>query len=319
VRARSRPVDTSPSAIRQLTLVVLGAIVSGVVLAGPASAQDDAGSRQDLIVLTGRLLVAEGETVDSAVIFDGPAAIEGTVRESLVVFNGDADVSGTVEGDVVAFNGTVTVRSGATIGGDLATVNTPNVEPGATIRGDQRNVSADFDWSGFGFASRVAWWIGYSISTLLLGLALLGLAPGLDAAIAQAVRERMGASIGFGAAAFFLLPVVAVLLMVIVLAIPLGLFLMLALALLYTIGYVAGAHVLGRRLLAPPKSRFVAFLAGWAILRAVALIPVIGGLVFVAAAVVGLGALWVAARRSSATTVEGPHAPPMPPMPQPTA
>jgi hypothetical protein len=38
----------------------------------------------------------------------------------------------------------------------------------------------------------------------------------------------------------------------------------------------------------------VAFLAGWAILRIAALIPILGGLVWFAAVVVGLGALAVA-------------------------
>jgi uncharacterized membrane protein YedE/YeeE len=38
----------------------------------------------------------------------------------------------------------------------------------------------------------------------------------------------------------------------------------------------------------------VAFLAGWAILRVVALIPILGGLVWFAAVVFGLGALAVA-------------------------
>jgi len=97
-------------------------------------------------------------------------------------------------------------------------------------------------------------------------------------------------------------------------AIPLGLFLLLALALLYTIGYVAGAHVLGRRLVAWPRSRFVAFLAGWGILRLLALIPVIGGLVWIVAAIFGLGVLWVAMRRSptAPATPETPAAPPMP-------
>ena len=38
----------------------------------------------------------------------------------------------------------------------------------------------------------------------------------------------------------------------------------------------------------------VAFLAGWAILRVVALIPILGGLVWFAAVVFGLGALVVA-------------------------
>ena len=42
----------------------------------------------------------------------------------------------------------------------------------------------------FGFASRFAWWIGYSISTLFLGLALLALAPGLDRAIHDAGRSQ---------------------------------------------------------------------------------------------------------------------------------
>jgi hypothetical protein len=175
-------------------------------------------------------------------------------------------------------------------------------------------VSADFDATQFGFASRVVWWIGYSVSTLLLGLALLALAPGLDLAIANAVRARIGASFGFGAPAFFLLPVVAVLLLVIVVAIPLGVFLLLAFALLYTAGYVAGAHALGRRIVASPKSRFVAFLAGWAILRAVALIPFLGGLAWLLATLLGLGVLWVAARGSAppSPATDAPAPPPMP-------
>jgi hypothetical protein len=49
----------------------------------------------------------------------------------------------------------------------------------------------------------------------------------------------------------------------------------------------------------------VAFLVGWAILRVVALIPILGGLVWFAAVVFGLGALAVAiwrARSASQTT-----------------
>jgi hypothetical protein len=96
------------------------------------------------------------------------------------------------------------------------------------------------------------------------------------------------------------------------------LFLLLALGLLYTIGYVAGAHVLGRRLVGWPKSRFLAFLAGWGILRLLGLIPVAGGLVWLVAAILGLGVLWVAMRRST-TTAAPPETPSTPPMPAPTA
>ena len=84
----------------------------------------------------------------------------------------------------------------------------------------------------------------------------------------------------------------------IVVAIPLGLFTLLALGLLYTVGYVAGAHAIGRLLVKPPTSRFLAFLAGWGILRVLGLIPAWRSRV-APGVDLGLGALWVASRRTT--------------------
>jgi cytoskeletal protein CcmA (bactofilin family) len=293
-------------------MATCASLVIGALLAGPALAQEDTDqpSSRDQIVLNGNLSVAEGETVDTALIFHGTATIDGTVTGAVVVFDGRTEISGTVHGDVFVFNGAVTVRSGAVIDGDLVTRESPSVESGATIQGEQQRLSTRFSPAEIGFASRVAWWIGYSVSTLVLGLLLLLLVPALDPAIVRGVRERMGGAIGLGVAVFLLLPVVAVLFLVVVVAIPLGLFLLLAFGLLYTVGYVAGAHALGRRLVKQPASRFVAFLAGWAVLRVLALIPVVGGIACTLASIFGLGLLWVAARRSPI--------PPVPAMPPPT-
>ena len=74
------------------------------------------------------------------------------------------------------------------------------------MSGQQERVSTKFNAGAVGVASRFAWWLGYTVSTLVLGLLLLLVAPGLDAAIVRSVRERMGGSIGFGALVFFLLP-----------------------------------------------------------------------------------------------------------------
>jgi len=296
--------------------LVLGAVLAiGAVLASPATATNgsDELTDRDQIVMNGRLVVAEGDTVDSAVIFHGSATINGTVTKSVVVFDGATEISGHVQQDVFVFNGPVTVRSGAQIDGDLVTSESPTVESGSTVSGQQQRISTRFDAGAVGVASRFAWWLGYSVSTLILGLLILLFAPGLDGAIARAVRERIGADIGFGALVFFLLPIVAVVFLVIVVAIPLGLFLLLALALLYTVGYVAGAHAIGRVVLKTTPSRFLAFLLGWGILRVLALIPVVGGLVWVLAAIFGLGVLWVASRQAS-----GPAMPPdraLPPTP----
>jgi len=296
-------------------VLILGAtLVVGGLLATPAAAVngDDELSDRDQIVLNGRLVVAQDATVDSAVLFHGSATIDGTVTKSVVVFDGATEISGHVQEDVFVFSGAVTVRSGAQIDGDLVTSETPTVEPGATVSGQQQRVSTRFDAGAVGLASRFAWWVGYSISTLVLGLLLLLFAPGIDEAIPRAMRERTGASIGFGALVFFLLPIVAVLMLVIVVALPLGLFLLLALGLLYTVGYVVGAHAIGRLVVRVPTSRFLAFLAGWVILRILGLAPVLGGLVWVLASIFGLGVLWVASRRATAEPMQARPIPPAP-------
>lgn len=291
-------------------------IVAALAFAAPAAAQspDERLESDDQIVLNGRLVVPEGETVGMAVILNGSATIDGTVREGVVVLNGDADISGTVADDVVVVNGDLVVRSGADVGGDLVSQDTPVVEEGATVRGSTTNVATRFDWEGFGFASRFAWWVGYSASSLLLGLVLLLVLPVLDASAISAWRERTGEAIGWGVGLFFLLPLAAVLLLVTILALPLGAFILFGLALLYSVGYVAGVTILGRLVIRPPTSRFLAFLVGWLIARAFALIPVVGGLAFLIASVVGLGVLVVAARRHEAipARVESPPPPPVP-------
>ena len=284
-------------------------------MASPASAQDqDPSGDRDQIVLTGLLLVAADETVDAAVILDGNALVEGTVRETLVVLNGDTEVSGTVQGDVIVLNGNVVIRSSAEIGGDLVTQATPTVEEGATIRGERSNVVIRFDMDDVGFGGRIAWWIGYSVSVLILGLLLLAFAPRLFRAVRDAARTRVGSSIGWGAGLFFLLPIGSVLLLVTVVGIPLGVFLLLALALLYTLGYVVATLAVGTLLLRSSESRFVAFLAGWVVLRLLALIPFVGGWLWFLGSVWGLGLLAVAIRRAPADEPAGPM-PPMPPVP----
>jgi hypothetical protein len=303
---------------RSLLLITGSAILLSALTASPASAQDeDLPGDNDQIVLTGRLVVSADDTMDTAVILDGPALVEGTVREALVVFNGDTEIVGTVRDDVVVFNGTVVVRSGAEIGGDLVTRGTPQVEEGATIRGERDSVITRFDFEMSRFAGRIAWWVGYSISVLILGLLLLAFAPQLFAAVRETARERLGSSIGWGVGLFFLLPIASVLLLVTVVGIPLGIFTLLALAFIYTLGYVVATVAAGSMIMRSSPSRYVVFLVGWVVLRLLALIPFVGGWLWFIGSVWGLGLLAVAIRnRPRAEALAGP-APPVPPAPIP--
>jgi hypothetical protein len=281
-----------------------------LTLAPSAVAQnEDAPDIDDQIVLTGRLLVPEDETVHTAVVFSGEAVIDGTVTGWVVVFNGRTEITGTIEEDLIVFNGEVVLRSGSRVGGDVISLEDPQIEEGATVGGSVDDLATRWNFYDITFAGRLAWWLAYTVSTFLLGLVLLLLAPRLDHASVLALRDRLGPTIGFGLLVFFLLPIIAGLLIATIVGVPLGLFLLFALALVYSIGYVVGALSLGRLVIKDPTSRYVAFLAGWGALRVIALVPFLDGLAWLVATVLGLGALWVAARRGPSEV--RPAAPPL--------
>ena len=302
---------------RSALLIAGAAILLSVLAASPAFAQakDAAGESSDQIVMTGHLVVTADETVDSAVIFNGPALVEGTVRQTLVVLNGDAEVSGTVREDVVVLNGDLIVRSGAEIGGDLVTKSAPTVEDGATVRGQRKSVATEFKIDEVGFGGRVVWWVAYSVSVLILGLLLLVFAPQLFPSVRETARTRLGSSIGWGAGLFFLLPIASILLLITVVGLPLGIFLLLALAFIYTLGYAVATIAVGNMIMRSSSSRFVVFLVGWVVLRVLALIPVLGGLLWVLGCIWGLGLLAVAIHRRPTSDAPATATPPMPPAP----
>jgi hypothetical protein len=299
-----------------IALAVLAALCLGAS-AAPATGDrgDGSLSTDDQVILNGRAVVPSGESVGSVTIFNGPALVEGTVRNSVVVFNGNTEIAGRVGGDVVSFNGSVVVRSGAEVDGDLVTSEDPQVEQGATVRGAQQNVATRFNLEDFGLASRIAWWIGVTISTLILGLLLLLFAPRAAESLETVVHRHLGSSIAWGVGLFFLLPLVAIIALITVVALPLGLALLAGLGLLFMIGYVAATFVVGRLILKPPRSAYLAFFVGWVILRLLALIPIVGGIVWVVASAWGLGLLAAAARRERVRPGEVVAPPPAPPVP----
>ena len=284
-----------PIAASILTFVLL-------VLAAPASAQE--GHEDDQVVLTGEVSIDEGRTVDSVVIFDGPATIDGVVEGSVVAFNGDVSVSGSVEEDVIVFNGVVTVRSGAEISGDLITRQRAVVEEDATVRGEIRRRVWDIAREPFPFLARLAVWVAVSASMLLLGLLLVLLFPRMMDATVLAWATGMGGSIGWGLLLLVGLPLLGILFLITIVGIPLGVGLLLALALLYAIGYVVAGWILGRQLIKPPAARALAVLVGILLLRLIALVPVLGGIVGTLAAAFGLGAVLVASWRAGRVVPE---------------
>ena len=276
-------------------------------LAAPAWAQD-AQASEAFVVLSGRADVPKGQTVGDLVVVHGSATVDGTVDGSVTAFDAPVVISGRVNGDVVVFNGRVELRSGANVTGDVVSQSAPVVASGATIGGTTKRLETNTNWEGFGWAGKLAWWLAVSISTLVVGLLLIWLVGRGAARILEAGRTRIGPSIGLGLGLFFGLPLLAIIALVTVVGIPLGLGLGAALLLIYALGYSAAAWILGRSIVREPTAWAVAFLAGWAILRVVALVPILGGLVWFAAVVFGLGALAVAIWRARTPSRTAPTA-----------
>jgi hypothetical protein len=286
-------------------LIVLGALIVPA-LAGTATAAtgDGIGSR---VVLLGGLDVPGGKTVEDVFVLRGPVTIDGTATGNVLSVDGRVTVSGHIEGNLIAVNGPVELKDGAEVDGDISSRLTPTIGPGATVKGAVKGVNVDFQF-GDVFAARFVFWLAVSISLLVLGLLLLAFVPRAAAATVETMRESTGAAIGFGFVVFVGLPVVAVLALVTLVGIPLGLGILLALVPIYSVGYVTSVWLVGRRIVRAPTSPYLAFLVGWAILRALALVPALGGILWFLSSVFGLGVLAVTARRAGRPPVPPPPA-----------
>jgi cytoskeletal protein CcmA (bactofilin family) len=271
-------------------------VALAVLLVGGGSAS----AATDHVVITGGVTVPAGRTAGDVVVVDGTVRIAGHVTGDVVSVSGPVRVTGRVDGDLIAVSDRAFLGSTARVGGDLRYGDErPVLARGASVGGKVSNE----DWAdaanGWGWVSLIGWWLAVSVSTLVVGVLLVVLAPAALHAAERAVRERFGATVAWGLGIAIGVPLLAVLALVTLVGIPFGIALLLAAIPVLLVAYVTSAWMLGRRVLRNRStSRWAALFAGWGILRVLALLPVVGALVGLVATVVGLGALAVALWRA---------------------
>ncbi|MGE5225695.1 MAG: hypothetical protein ACM3OO_02345 [Planctomycetaceae bacterium] len=294
-------------------MALAAAVALALLPVSPAFAATAEGQRNSLVVLQGDAVVPAGETVDAVVAFDGAVRVDGTVRQSVVAFHGPVTITGSVERDVVVFDGQLRLLSGSTVGGNVVAKD-PMIAPGARVEGTVSSTwQLEWAFQGAGVVFGLLVWFMVAVSVLVLGFILLGLAPRAADATYAAMRASVGGTIGWGLLVVIGLPIVGMVAIATLVGLPLGLGILLALALLFGIGHTTGAWLLGRSI-THDRSRAVAFLLGWAILSAAALVPVLGQLVWLGATVMGLGGLVLALWHARRATAEAP-VPQIPPAP----
>lgn len=280
---------------RVQSLVVLIALAALAWPAGASTAEASGSEEDAIVVISGDVTVPRGETVEDVVIASGDLRLAGRVTGDVVLFDGDATIGGRIDGDLVTFGGQARLLPRAYVGGDVSYADErPIVADAAIVRGDVVEEAWDDSLELLPFIGAFALWLGIGISMAILGVLLLLIAPRAADALYARSRERLGPVIAIGFAIGICLPLVAAIALVTLVGIPLAFVIGLALLPLAALAYVASAYALGRRIVGEPRSRLWSFLAGLAILRALALIPFLGFLVGLAAVVFGLGLLGAA-------------------------
>jgi hypothetical protein len=277
-------------------LLVLGAPVS---LATPVRAQEaPTAPPEDQVVLAGTVTVPRGVAAGEILVFSGRVTVNGVVEGDVVVFDGPVVVSGQVNGSVIAADGLVTLRESARVGGDVSASGNVDVATGAKVRGavhEGVRFSLEAPLAGLGDLLGP---VAVAISVLFAGLVLLLLAPRGADAVAETIGSAPLASLAWGILVVLAAPILAVALCVLVVGLPLGLALLFSLGLWWIVGLSLAAWCAGRGLVRAPRGRFPAFLAGWAIMAAVGLVPGLNAAVWILAAIIGLGATTVAVWRA---------------------
>ena len=314
--------------------VVLLTLTLALFVAGAASAMANPPGESGLMDRAGRDTVVPANTVSKeAVAFGGSVRVEGRVEGSAVAIGGDVYVSGTVGQDAVAIGGTVVLAPGAVVHGDAVAIGgSVQRAEGARVDGQITSMGVpglsslrnlrwlpDFHrWPGL-MVPFGPWFWGWGhqftglLSSLALGAIILALLSNNVEHMVGALPDNWGrfALIGF-LGYLVAIPLIAMVAITII-GIPLALLLALALVAARFLAYTVVSLFVGRqlleRLITHSVSPFAELLFGVLVLFVIRFVPLVGWLVGLVVAIIGLGAVldtrfgsggaWLPPRRSS--------------------
>ncbi len=259
----------------------------------------------DLIAGANRVQILE-----SAVIRGGVAAaassleIDGTVEEDLRAAAGELVLRGTVRGDANVIADRLDLAPDARIEGDLdyRTRLPLSPEAAARVAGAVRYEEPIDDDDDEGSAAwSFLFWTWQAGAALLAGMLAVALFRPLVQQLASAIagETTLGALLGFGA--FLIVPVGAAVVMMTLVGLPVGIIAVLLFTVALYVAKLPIAAWAGDQLLAragrPEASPYAAMAVGILALYLLFEIPWLGGLFWLAATWLGLGAMVLSGRR----------------------
>ena len=264
----------------------------------------DAAIDGDLLAATEELVVTENARIAGFVAAAASRVeIDGTVENGLRLAGGEVVIRGTVHGDADVIADGLDLAPDARITGDLEyRGRTPlSAEAAARVEGTVRFDPQADETEERGTRWGVVFWFWQVLAALLTGVVVVGLCRGVVQQLAASIAEQttLGALLGF--AAFLLVPVAAGVATATLVGLPVGLAAFLLFGLALYAAKLATAVWMGDRLLGlagrPGASPHAAMAVGVVVLYVLFAVPWVGGLVWLAATWLGLGAMVVVGRR----------------------
>jgi cytoskeletal protein CcmA (bactofilin family) len=314
--------------------VRLDASVGQSLYAAGGDLRIDGAVGRSLRIAGGRITVGKSARIaGNLTLAGGQVEVAGTVGGSVQAAGGRILVDGPVSGDVIATTSHLELGPNARVGGKLryASEGEVQVDGAAQVAGGIERMSVD-GWAGRTSDSEAspeaedgengavaprhghgrhgrfgrAW--AWTVGLMVLAAVLVAALPAFYSNVGRTAQARFGACLLAGLVALVVIPIAAVILLVTIIGIPLSLLVVAAYLVLLLAGYVTTAAVAGDWALARFKPA-VATAVGWRVgAAAVAMlaigvigrIPVLGGLVFLVALLLGIGALLLQLRRAPA-------------------
>ena len=260
-------------------------------------------------------LDSSGRIGRSLTSFSKSLTIDGKLDRDLLAYFGEGSISGTIGGQMRAQGESLSINSGASIGGKAFFEGAKPADVSAEAK-----LASPLEYKKLEHGSRrergvgyYVWRIIWAAAYLLFGLVLLSLLPQFSREAAASV-EKVGASFGLGVLVGFALPIAAIIACVTVVGLFVGVStLFLWYASLYfaqiIVGTAVGQWILGKTNETWPLIGRMA--VGVVLLRVCMAIPYLGSLIKLAVIVWGLGAISLALYRRL-QPVMAPNIPSMP-------
>ncbi len=254
----------------------------------------------DLIAFSSETNINSQAEIGGDFLFgSGNVRAEGTIGKNVKGSGSVVTISGPVDGNVEISVEDLTLTSGANVRGNLTYTSekAADIRSGASIGGETTHNMPEAEKAApfAGIGGKV---VGF-LMTLVTGIIIILIATRKSASVADTIRRKPWASLGWGAVILFATPVAAIIACFTVIGIPVALIVLVLYAIAIYIsqifvGLFIGRWIIGRFRETDSKAIMIgALAAGLVILTLLRLIPYLGFWIGLAVALFGLGAMLV--------------------------